>query len=324
MPSDLLEFPFTPIYTIVGIYRLLTDPLIRGPVLDKVKHASLRGFVVSAVYAVGSWNLLGWFVRRYLVGGAGWFGMTMGRTRAKVGEAVKESAGGNVRVGSSGFGFDVNLVLCKWFFRYTHLLILVPQLSSILRFFIYKNLRIARSKAYALTVSSRGKPIEFWSQGYVEEFANPPHPAPGEMSSDGKHRRVESKWLSWLLWWPTQLLLRHYVLLPLSPSLPLLAPMLTSSLRSLTFAEYLHQPYFVAKRMTPGEVWLWVEERRWAYRAFGFAASLLEGIPIVGLFFSISNRIGAAMWAHDCEKRQHAVKQGGLQTAELMDMAKQE
>jgi len=58
--------------------------------------------------------------------------------------------------------------------------------------------------------------------------------------------------------------------------------------------------------------------------AFGFVASLLEGIPIVGLFLSISNRIGAAMWyvssdhnptlgimaeyrdrAFDLEKRQH-------------------
>lgn len=46
----------------------------------------------------------------------------------------------------------------------THLLILLPQLSSILRFFIYKNLKIARSRAYALTVSSRRKPAEFWSQ----------------------------------------------------------------------------------------------------------------------------------------------------------------
>lgn len=32
--------------------------------------------------------------------------------------------------------------------------------------------------------------------------------------------------------------------------------------------------------------------------AFGFAAALLEGLPIVGLIFTISNRIGAAMWAH--------------------------
>lgn len=31
---------------------------------------------------------------------------------------------------------------------------------------------------------------------------------------------------------------------------------------------------------------------------FGFTAALAERIPIVGLIFSVSNRIGAAMWAH--------------------------
>ena len=60
--------------------------------------------------------------------------------------------------------------------------------------------------------------------------------------------------------------------------------------------------------------------------AFGFAAALLESIPIVGLAFMVSNRVGAAMWAHggsplsqswrtvdmaplfpDLEKRQHYV-----------------
>jgi hypothetical protein len=57
---------------------------------------------------------------------------------------------------------------------------------------------------------------------------------------------------------------------------------------------------------------------------FGFAAALLETVPFIGLVFSISNQIGAAMWAHgmlmccisenlticantdlDLEKRQH-------------------
>ena len=32
--------------------------------------------------------------------------------------------------------------------------------------------------------------------------------------------------------------------------------------------------------------------------AFGFAAALLESIPVIGLAFTISNRVGAAMWAH--------------------------
>jgi len=93
--------------------------------------------------------------------------------------------------------------------------------------------------------------------------------------------------------------------------------------------------------MTPTEVAVFMEERKWDYRSmyslpprftpntayavFGFAASLLESIPIVGLVFTISNRIGAAMWAFgerflepgsslvlirdytDLEKRQHHV-----------------
>ena len=31
---------------------------------------------------------------------------------------------------------------------------------------------------------------------------------------------------------------------------------------------------------------------------FGFTAALLEDIPVIGLAFTVSNRIGAAMWAH--------------------------
>ena len=32
--------------------------------------------------------------------------------------------------------------------------------------------------------------------------------------------------------------------------------------------------------------------------AFGFVAAIMERLPIVGLLFSVSNRVGAAMWAH--------------------------
>lgn len=33
-------------------------------------------------------------------------------------------------------------------------------------------------------------------------------------------------------------------------------------------------------------------------QAFGFTAALLESLPIIGLVFTVSNRVGAAMWAH--------------------------
>ncbi|WRT64340.1 uncharacterized protein IL334_001272 [Kwoniella shivajii] len=290
MPSELLHLP--PLYTLVGIYRLLTDPFIRGPVLDKIKHASIRGILVAGVYAVGSWNLMDWFIRKFLIG-KGW-------NIFKSNKVMEESVGGVVNIGLGKFSFGINVVL------YTHLFILLPQISSILRYFIYKNLKLARSRAYALTVSSRGKPHEFWSQGYIEEWSQPPSPASsGQVDSTGRRIRSDTKWISWLLWWPTQLVLRKYLFLPLSPSLPLLAPLVTSFLRSISTGEYLHQPYFETKGMNNDDIWRWVEERKWAYRAFGFAASLIESVPIIGLFFSISNRIGAAMWAFDLEKRQH-------------------
>ena len=76
--------------------------------------------------------------------------------------------------------------------------------------------------------------------------------------------------------------------------------------------------------MTRHQTALFVAEHKWDYRsaycfvscvistplmfirqsssfcpsAFGFAAALLETIPFIGLLFSVSNRIGAAMWAH--------------------------
>lgn len=58
---------------------------------------------------------------------------------------------------------------------------------------------------------------------------------------------------------------------------------------------------------------------------FGFTAALLESLPFIGLFFTISNQVGAAMWAHgayaalfvdlkandglDLEKRQHFIRE---------------
>ena len=64
----------------------------------------------------------------------------------------------------------------------------------------------------------------------------------------------------------------------------------------------LHSDMFAHKRMTPLQIELWMTERQFEYRIFGLAASLLEAVPLAGLAFSISNRVGAAMYAHDLEK----------------------
>jgi len=68
--------------------------------------------------------------------------------------------------------------------------------------------------------------------------------------------------------------------------------------------------------MTPHEVAVFVTERKKEYLSFGFTAALLEAIPFIGIFFSVSNRIGACMWAFDLEKRQHRFASGELQKLE--------
>ena len=70
--------------------------------------------------------------------------------------------------------------------------------------------------------------------------------------------------------------------------------------------------------MTEQQIAVFMEERKWDYRSkdfksmqfkrknssltrnkvFGFTAALLEGLPVIGLLFTVSNRVGAAMWAH--------------------------
>jgi hypothetical protein len=46
-------------------------------------------------------------------------------------------------------------------------------MTFILSFFLYRNIRIARERAWAQTLASRGKGPDFW-QPYVEEWDFPP------------------------------------------------------------------------------------------------------------------------------------------------------
>lgn len=93
---------------------------------------------------------------------------------------------------------------------------------------------------------------------------------------------------------------------------PLFGMALGAALRSLTYGRLLHKSFFEAKRMSPFQIELWITERQSAYRSFGFVAALMERVPLIGLVFSISNRIGAAMWAHDLEKRQQRIRASTL------------
>lgn len=163
-------------------------------------------------------------------------------------------------------------------------------MECIIKFFLAKNIRFARERAWELTVKSRGKDSGFW-QPYVEEFQQPPVvPRPN--------------WRKGVKTWAASLFLQKLLLAPLH-AYPIVGLLAAAWIKGLKTAKYLHKPYFAIKKMSEQQISLFVEERKWQYRVFGFVAALVESVPLLGLLFSISNRIGAAMWAHDLEKRQH-------------------
>jgi len=192
---------------------------------------------------------------------------------------------------SSVFGYNVPFDLPT----YAALLLLSSQLTGILTFFLARNIRVARQRVYDQTVASRGKGPAFW-QPYVEEWAHPPVVRSGGWA-------VCEKALASAF---GRFFVRRVLLLPFD-IVPVVGILISAWLRSLGTARHLHKPYFEAKKMSKHQVAVFIAERKWEYQAFGFVAALLEGLPIIGLLFTVSNRIGAAMWAHDLEKRQHHV-----------------
>ncbi|KAH8111962.1 hypothetical protein DFH11DRAFT_559530 [Phellopilus nigrolimitatus] len=267
--QERLAFP--PIYVVVGAYRLLSDDKLYIPTWAKCKHGFLRGAVVGLGWAALSFNIQLKFVEIFL------------RNSPRVTGLAHDSM----------FGYQLPFTVTT----YATLLLLSNQLTVILRFFLSKNMRIARDRAWQHTERSRGKGPEFWGP-YVEEYAVPP--------------RVEGwRWERWVGGYFGRFIITRVILFPLS-FYPFVGIAVGAYLKAIGTARHLHRRYFEAKKMTSDQIAVFMEERKLAYRSFGFAAALLEGLPIIGLLFSISNRVGAAMWAHDLEKRQHAFASGEL------------
>jgi len=70
------------------------------------------------------------------------------------------------------------------------ILLLGTQVTSIITFFLSRNIRIARQRAWDQTVASRGKGPDFW-QPYVEEWDVPP------IVDEGFSSRVSSTMSIW-------------------------------------------------------------------------------------------------------------------------------
>lgn len=55
----------------------------------------------------------------------------------------------------------------------------------------------------------------------------------------------------------------------------------SSTVKALGTARYLHAPYFASKKMSLAQQEVFVEERKYDYYAFGFTSALLESLPYV-------------------------------------------
>ncbi|GAA6008454.1 hypothetical protein JCM10207_007117 [Rhodosporidiobolus poonsookiae] len=279
MPVELLVFP--PSYCVVGAYRLLHDPALLVPLWQRCSKGLRRALVVAVPYAVVALPLTRLWVTFVL-------------SRSPFSPASIHDA---ALLGVSPA-------------RYTTWMLLLGQLSMIVEWFLRRDLKKSREEAYEATVRSRGKELEFWGE-YTEEWKVPP-------VEQAKRAAEKQPFYEKLTSPLVRIALLKVLLTPLS-FIPGLSLTVMAAINSLTLGRHLHRPYFQAKKMSPFQVELWVTERRTEYRLFGFFASLFERIPFIGLVFSVSNRIGAAMWAHDLEKRQHLFRSGTLQPTKVYE-----
>jgi len=99
----------------------------------------------------------------------------------------------------------------------------------------------------------------------------------------------------------------YVVTLPLN-LIPGLGTALFLYVNSETLATRYHARYFELKgwKNDQSKKTQFIVEHEPAYRAFGFVAMLLNLIPVVNVFFAITNTVGAAVWACDIEKRRVA------------------
>lgn len=104
---------------------------------------------------------------------------------------------------------------------------------------------------------------------------------------------------------------RDVITLPIKALVPLSLPVFALVMDGPAQAASLHQAWLERKGLSSAEEQAAVCQRhRGAYRAFGAVAAGLNYIPVLSWFLSLSNAVGAALWAADVEKKGGALFSG--------------
>ncbi|KAL7267028.1 hypothetical protein RUND412_010400 [Rhizina undulata] len=95
-------------------------------------------------------------------------------------------------------------------------------------------------------------------------------------------------------------LFRYFLLLPLN-FIPFLGTVVFIFVQGRKAGPSYHARYFQLKGWSAREQKAFVQQNKSAYMSFGAIAMLLQLIPIVSIFCSYTNTVGAALWAADIE-----------------------
>lgn len=93
---------------------------------------------------------------------------------------------------------------------------------------------------------------------------------------------------------------RYFMYLPLN-FIPVVGTAIFLFLQARGRGRGVHDRYFQLKKWSASQSSDWVDKYVGPYTGFGVVATLLEMIPIVSLFFTYTNTVGAALWAADIE-----------------------
>ncbi|KAG9012818.1 hypothetical protein FRB90_006499, partial [Tulasnella sp. 427] len=178
MTQELLKF--TPAYCIVGIYRLITDRHVRKPVWDKCKHGVVRGAAVAGVWTFLTYGFQHTYAEYFLL------------------KTPRFSSMSEYTI----YGYTIPIA------TYATFIFMSSQITTILKFFLSKNLVIAKNRAWDQVVASRGKGPDFWGP-YVEEWERPPKVQIGGF-----------QWEKWVGGWIGRYVIRNAIIVPLNLFVP--------------------------------------------------------------------------------------------------------
>ncbi|RPD59082.1 hypothetical protein L226DRAFT_465698 [Lentinus tigrinus ALCF2SS1-7] len=101
-------------------------------------------------------------------------------------------------------------------------------------------------------------------------------------------------------------MIRYLLTLPLN-MIPVVGTVLFLLYNGHTSGPVWHSHYFELKGFSKSQRTAFVENKRAEYTAFGMMTLLFNFIPLVGLLFSFTNTVGAALWAAQLEARANLI-----------------